>query len=122
MGPAKTWNDDYIDRVEQFVYRLLNDMQMYPNSTTPEIDLSNTYVGTNFSNVNALNSGWVNATVDKLDDVEEGQEIAIIYNSWGDVIERLTAPVSGRVHQVSTDPAAEQGSRIVQLIYNATDS
>jgi predicted deacylase len=122
IGPAKRWNNDYIDRAEQFIYRLMTDLQMYPNSTTPEVDLSQTYKGTNFSTVAPLNTGWVNVTVEKLQEVEEGQEVGIVYNSWGDVIETLTASVSGLVHTVRVDPAVEQGSRVVQIIYNATES
>ena len=98
------------------------DLLMYPNSTAPEIDLSNTYRGTNFSSVVPFNSGWVNVTVDKLEEVEEGQEVGVIYNSWGDVVERLTATVSGLVHTVQVDPAVEQGSEVIQIIYNATES
>jgi predicted deacylase len=122
IGPAKRWNDDYIDRAERYIYRLLNDLQMYPNSTVPEIDLSNTYKGTNFSSVSALNTGWVNVTVEKLQEVEEGDEVGIIYNSWGDVIETLTASVSGLVHTVKVDPAIEQGGEVLSIIYNATES
>lgn len=122
IGPAKQWNDDYIDRAEQFIYRLMDDLYMTPNATTPEVDLSNTYKATNFSSVVPLNSGWVNMTVDKLEDVEEGQQVGILYNSWGDVIERLTASVSGRINTVQTDPAVEQGATVLSIMYNATET
>ena len=122
IGPAKLWNDDYIDRAEQFIYRLMDDLYMTPNATTPEVDLSNTYKATNFSSVIVMNSGFVNMTVDKLEDVEEGQEVGILYNSWGDIIERLTAAVAGRVNTVQTDPAVEQGTGVLAIMYNATES
>ena len=121
IGTAKVWRDDLIDRAEQFIYRLMADLSMLPNSTAPEIDLSNTYKGTNFSSVVALQTGWVNMSVSVLDDIEEGQEVGTLYNSWGDVLEILTSEVSGRALQVKTDPAVEQGTTVLQMVYNATD-
>ena len=69
-----------------------------------------------------MRTGWVNVTVSKLEEVQEGQEVGIVYDSWGDVIERLTASVAGLVHTVQVDPAVEQGSEVVSIIYNATES
>lgn len=120
IGPAKRWNDDLIDRAEEFVYRLLEDLEMLPNSTSPVADLSETYVGTNFSYVSVTQTGWVNVTVDVLDDVEEGQEVGYLYNWFGDLVETLTAEVSGRVLTVQVDPAVEIGASVVQICYNAT--
>ena len=122
IGTAKVWRDDYIDRAEQYVYRLLNDLQMLPNSSAPVIDLSKTYKATNVSSVNAGYSGWVNVTVGLLEDVQEGQEVAVLYDSWGDVLERMTAAASGRVHTVRTDPAIEEGARVVWVVYNDTSN
>ncbi|KAJ9659977.1 hypothetical protein H2198_002867 [Neophaeococcomyces mojaviensis] len=122
IGTAKVWRNEYIDRAEQYIYRLLNDLQMLPNSSTPEVDLSNTYKATDISSINAGYSGWVNVTVDLLEDVQEGQEVAVLYDSWGDVLERLKSSTSGRVHTVRTDPAIEEGSRVVWIVYNATSS
>lgn len=85
-----------------------------------EVDLSNTYKATNFSSVYTTRTGWVETLVDVLDDVTEGQEVATVYNSWGDVIESLTSSVNGRVTQLRTDPAAEQGARVFVIAYNAT--
>lgn len=120
IGPAKRWNNDLIDRSEEFIYRLLADLQMLPNSTTPEVDLSQTYIGNNFSSVSVTQTGWVNVSVSPLDDIEEGQEVGVVYNSWGDILEVLTASVSGRANQVRVDPAVEQGVPVVVIAYNAT--
>ena len=95
---------------------------MMPNSTTPTNDLSNTYKGTNFSDVVVTQTGWVNMSVSVLDDVEEGQAVGTVYNSCGDVIENLTSAVTGRVLTVQVDPAVEQGTGVLGIVYNATES
>ena len=95
---------------------------MLPNSETPEVDLANTYKGTNFSSIRATSTGWVQTYLDVLDDVSKGDTVATLYNSWGDVIENLTSSVAGRVLQRRTDPAIEQGGLVYSLIYNATEA
>ena len=49
-------------------------------------------------------------------DVSEGDFLGRLYNSFGDVLEEYTAPVSGRVHTVNTDPANEPGRTLIQII------
>jgi predicted deacylase len=122
IGPAKVWKNEYIDRAEQFIYRLLADLEMLPNSTRPTPDLSNTYKATNTSSVYTPYSGFVNVTVGILDDVEADQEFATVYNAWGDVLTTLKTTVAGRVHTVQTDPVVEMGSEILRIVYNATES
>ncbi|KAK5946753.1 hypothetical protein PMZ80_000896 [Knufia obscura] len=127
IGPAKNWNQTLIKRSEEFIWRLLDDLAMLPGNYTapPEtvsIGLENTYKGTNFSYVSVSQSGWVQMDVVPLQDVEEGQSVGTLFNSWGDVIENLTAPVAGRVHTVRVDAAAEQGAGVLDLLYNATST
>ena len=122
IGMAKVWRNDYIDRAEQFIHRLIDDLQMIPNASKPVVDLSDTYKANNISGVYAGYSGWVNTTVAIGEDIQEGAEVAVLYNSWGDVLERLTASVSGRVHTTRIDPAIEEGTRVVWIVYNETSS
>jgi predicted deacylase len=121
IGTPKRWEPDYIQRTEDYIFRLLADLHMTPASsrTSTEIDLSNTYKATNISNIHTTRTGWVETFVDILDDVTDGQQIGKVYNSWGDVIENLTSTVNGRVLQLKTDPAAEQGARVCVVAYNA---
>ncbi len=90
------------------------------NRSSTEVDLSRIYKANNISSVFATRTGWVETYVNVLDDVTEGQRVGTIYSSWGDVIENLTSSVSGRVMQLRTDPAAEQGARVCVVAYNAT--
>jgi predicted deacylase len=122
IGTPKRWEKDFIQRTEDFLFRLLADLEMTPNSSDGpvEVDLSNTYKATNSSSVYATRTGWVETLVSVLDDVTERQEMGIIYNSWGDAIETLTSSVDGRVLQARYDPAVEQGGRVFVVAYNAT--
>ena len=121
IGPAKIWNQTLISRAVDFTFRLLDDLQM-TSGGTPELDLSNTYRGTDFFDIPVTRSGWVEMYVGVLDDITEGQSVGTVYNSWGDVIEELTSDVAGRVLQVAVDPAVEQGARVLSIIYNDTSS
>lgn len=127
IGPAKNWNRTLISRAEKFIYRLIDDLQMdttkASNQTGPvNVDLSATYKATNVSSVSVKHSGWVELDVTPLQDVTEGESVGTVYNSWGDVLEELTAPVTGRVLTVRVDPAVEVGSGVVDVVYNATST
>lgn len=122
IGNPKRWQQEYIQRTEDFIFRLLADLQMLPASdaVSTELDLTNVYKANNFSSVFTTRTGWLETYVDFLDDVTEGQEVGVVYSSWGDVIETLTCSVSGRVLTVTTDPAVEQGAEALRIVYNAT--
>ena len=125
VGPAKNWNRTLISRAENFIYRLIDDLQMdttkAANQTGPvAVDLSKTFKATNISSVSVLHSGWVELNVEPLQDVKEGEAVGTVYNSWGDVLQNLTSPVTGRVSTVRVDAAVEQGAGVVDVVYNAT--
>lgn len=125
IGPAKSWNKTLITRSEEFVWRLLEDLQMLPaNASVPaetaSVGLENTYRGMNFSTVSVTRSGWVELNATVLQDVEAGQVVGTVYNSWGDVLETLVTEDAGRVLTVRVDPAVEAGVGVIDIVYNAT--
>lgn len=128
LGPPVSWGHDYIQRGQDFVFRLLDDLRMTPAPAGrprdgPLVpDLSKTFISTNRVDVPTTKAGWAEALVGVLDDVKRGQEVVRVYNSWGDVLERVRAPDDSRVLQVKTDPAVEQGSIVIVLVNNATSS
>ena len=89
---------------------------------TVSIGLENSYRGTNTSTVSVSRSGWVEMLVSPLQDVQAGQNVGTVYNSWGDTIQILTAGVSGRVLTVRVDAAVEQGAGVCDIVYNATST
>ncbi|SMY27279.1 unnamed protein product [Zymoseptoria tritici ST99CH_1A5] len=120
IGPANNWNGTLISRAVDFVFRLMDDLQM-TSGETPTPDLSNTYIATNFSDVMVSHSGWVELDVTTMYDVTEGQVVGRVYNSWGDVLETLTSAVNGRVLTALVDPAVEAGAGVLTIGYNATN-
>ncbi|EME82468.1 uncharacterized protein MYCFIDRAFT_82379 [Pseudocercospora fijiensis CIRAD86] len=118
-GPANLWNQTLIQRTVDFAFRLMDDLQM-TNGDTALSNLSETFIATNFSGPSVAYSGWVEMDVGVLDDVEEGQVIGRVYNSWGDKLQDLTSDVTGRVLTVLVDPAVEAGAGVATIGYNAT--
>ena len=123
LGPPVSWGHEYIQRGQDFIFRLLADLHMTPSTGPPPVpDLSKTFISTNRVDVPTTKAGWAEALVGVLDDVKRGQEVVRVYNSWGDVLERVRAPDDSRVLQVKTDPAVEQGSIVIVLVNNATST
>lgn len=144
LGPPSVWTKSFISRATDFVFRLLADLHMTMTTTTngtrgktaegvdvvatdkqqqqqQQEDPSNkTYVSTNRIDVPTTRAGWAEAHVDVLEDVRQGQEVVTVYDSWGGVVEKLKAPAAGRVLQVRTDPAVEEGSIVLVLVNNGT--
>ncbi len=122
LGPPKSWLDEYTTRGRDFILRLLADRQMIADAASVTPDLGKTYVANERDNVPCQRAGFAVYLVKKLDDVAEGQEVAKVYNSFGDEIESVTSPVTGRVLQVRMDPAVEPGTTLVVMASNSTSS
>ena len=127
LGPGVQWNQTLITRGYDFVFRLLRDLAILPssetiNNTPITPDLSRTFIATNRVDVPCTKAGWAEPLVGALDDVAEGQEVVRVYNSWGDVVERVRAPAASRVLQIITDPAVEQGTTVIVLVNNSTST
>lgn len=124
IGPAKIWNQTLIGRAEAFIYRLMDDLGIMAGGEVGGvgIDLGETYKATNISSVGVSMSGWVRMDVAVLEDVEAGQPVGTVFNSWGDELEVLTTEVAGRVLSVRMDPAVEMGVGVLDVVYNATSS
>lgn len=141
LGPPVSWGHEYIQRGQDFIFRLLADLRMTPPAGSPynnnpspnstatvsangEIvpDLSKTYISTNRVDIPTTKAGWAQALVHVLDDVAKDQALVHVYNSWGDLLETVRAPDDSRVLQVKTDPAVEQGAIVIVLVNNSTST
>lgn len=124
LGPPISWDHTLITRGYDFIFRLLHDLQMLPSKKNQAItpDLSKTYIATNRIDVPCTRAGWAQGLVKVLDDVEGGQEVVRIFDSWGNVIERVRAPGKARVLQIKSDPPVEIGSVVIVLVNNATST
>jgi len=114
IASPRIWQGEYIDRAYDFILRALAEFQVYPGDVTvPDVD---TYVGATFEPVVAQTAGFWSPSVVLNQDVEEGQLLGFLYNTWGDVLSNYTAPIAGRVHTLATDPALEPGRSVATLI------
>jgi len=71
--------------------------------------------------VRAPRSGFAVLAVPLNSDVAKGDEIAILSDAFGRVTDRITAPVSGRISTIFTDPRRGQGDMIVRIITGSDD-
>lgn len=72
--------------------------------------------GDEIVSVRAKQGGFVICHVDLLDKVEKGQLLASQYNSFGDEVDRYTAPVDGTVISHNVESVRAPGSLVVRLI------
>ncbi|KAF1996322.1 hypothetical protein P154DRAFT_525611 [Amniculicola lignicola CBS 123094] len=125
MGQAKVWNVSLIDRVYDYVNRVLDDLLIIPsssNSTTVyQPDLSKSYIVTTFHDTYATYGGFVEQLVTVDEPVTKGQPIANIRNAFGDILETILSPESGRMFQSPRDPSIEPGGSAGEIAYNSTD-
>jgi predicted deacylase len=121
MGQAKVWNNSLIDRVVDYVNRVMVDLKITPTNETVEPDLSNTYMVTTFHDTWSQYGGFVERLVAVDEPVTKGQPIAHIRNPFGDIIETLLSPETGRMFQSPRDPSIEPGGSVGQIAYNSTD-
>lgn len=123
LGPGVNWNQTLITRGYDFIFRLLRDLHILPSTGAPFTpNLSQTFIATNRVDVPTTKAGWAEPLVGVLEDVAEGQEVVRVYDSWGDVVERVRAPAASRVLQVTSDPAVEQGTTVIVLVNNSTST
>ncbi len=65
--------------------------------------------------IRATRGGLLRLHVKLNDSVEQGQVVATVTNTYGDLIEEIAALASGPVVRVSTFPTVSSGERVVQL-------
>ncbi|KAL6706057.1 hypothetical protein ACN47E_006159 [Coniothyrium glycines] len=121
MGQAKVWNNSLIDRTVDFVNRVLIDLKITPSNTTVEPDLSKVYIANTFHTTYTQYGGFVEQLVHVDEPVTKGQPIAHVRNPFGDIIETLYSPETGRMFQSPRDPSVEPGASVGQIAYNSTD-
>ncbi|CAA9960794.1 Deacylase protein [Pyrenophora teres f. maculata] len=121
MGQAKVWNNSLIDRVVDYVNRVMVDLKITPSNTTVEPDLSKTYIINTFHDTSSQYGGFVERLVGVDEMVSKGQPIAHVRNPFGDILETLVAPENGRMFQSPRDPSIEPGGSVGQIAYNSTE-
>jgi uncharacterized protein len=81
-----------------------------------------TFFGDAFETIRSTTGGYIELLVDLKDTVIPGQKVALQRNSFGDIVAEYTASVAGEVATIARDALSEPGSRVMQILYNSTDS
>lgn len=123
MGLAKVWNASLIDRVYDFANRVLDDLDIVPSNSTQTYspDPSKTYIATTFHDSVSTHGGFVEQLVTVDEPVTKGQPIANVRNVFGDILETVYTPETGKMFQSPRDPSIEPGASVGQIAYNSTD-
>lgn len=123
MGEAKVWNTSLVDRVYDYVNRVMDDLRITPSNTTEiyQPDLSRTYIANTFHDSPAKYGGFVERLVQVDEPVKKDQPIAHIRNAFGDILETIYSPEDGKMFQSPRDPSIEPGRSAGQIAYNSTD-
>jgi len=121
MGAAKVWNVSQINRVYDFVNRVMVDLKITPTNATVEPDLSKVYIINTFHDSWSQYGGFVEQLVSVDEPVTKGQPIALVRNAFGDILETVLSPANGRMFQSPRDPSIEPGGSVGQIAYNSTD-
>jgi predicted deacylase len=121
MGQARVWNVSLINRVVDYVNRVMVDLNITPSNTTVEPDLSKTYVINTFHDTYTQYGGFVETLVSVDEPVSKGQPIAHVLNAFGDILETVVAPEDGRMFSIPRDPSVEPGASVGEIAYNSTD-
>jgi predicted deacylase len=81
-----------------------------------------TFFGDTFETIRSITGGYLELLVDLKDTVIPGQKVALQRNSFGDVVAEYRASVAGEVATIARDALSEPGSRVMQILYDSTDS
>lgn len=107
-----------IGRAVDGIKRVMIDLKMLPPGSAPALTVT-PYVGDTLARVATSRGGYATLLVDLGDDVTKGQKVATMADPFGRIIETLTAPESGRVSTIATDPRRDPGDSLMRILYTA---
>lgn len=107
-----------IGRAVEGIKRVMVDLQMLAPGSAPPRTVT-PYIGDTLARVATSRGGYATLLVDLGDDVTKGQRVATMADPFGRIIETLTAPESGRVSTIATDPLRDPGDSLMRILYTA---
>lgn len=114
LGAPEIFDAGMNARVIDGITRLMERMAMLPTGSAPAASVT-PFVANRLNVVRATDSGWARLLVGLNDRVREGQPIATISDAFGRTLVTLTAPVSGQVTTIATDPRTQQGEMLMRI-------
>ena len=119
LGRPEMFDTQMVGRGVAGIVNLMREMAMLTGPVVPKSAI--TFTGNKQEVVRAPRSGFAVLAVPLNSDVAKGDEIAILSDAFGRVTDRITAPVSGRISTIFTDPRRGQGDMIVRIITSSDD-
>jgi predicted deacylase len=119
LGRPEMFDTQMVGRAVAGIVNLMREMAMLKGPVAPKSAI--TFTGNKQEVVRAPRSGFAVLAVPLNSDVAKGDEVAIVSDAFGRVTDRITAPVSGRISTIFTDPRRGQGDMIVRIITSSED-
>ncbi|MEF1324752.1 succinylglutamate desuccinylase/aspartoacylase family protein [Vibrio owensii] len=113
VGMGRYTEQDLIDRT---VTGIFNILARHDVVTSEVAEITPCLEGKDIISIRAELGGFVLPQVKMMDKVEQGQLVAIQYDSFGDEIQRYTAPTEGTVLSHNIESIRAPGSLVVRLI------
>ncbi|MGD1505510.1 succinylglutamate desuccinylase/aspartoacylase family protein [Vibrio harveyi] len=113
VGMGRYTEQDLIDRT---VTGIFNILARHDVVTGEVAELTPCQEGKDIISIRAELGGFVLPQVKMMDKVEQGQLVAIQYDSFGDEVQRYTAPTEGTVLSHNIESIRAPGSLVVRLI------
>ncbi len=113
VGMGRYTEQALIDRTVAGIFNVLKRHEVISGEASPVIPCLE---GNEIISIRAEFGGFVLPQVKMMDTVEQGQLLAIQYDSFGDEIQRYMAPTSGTVLSHNIESIRAPGSLVVRLI------
>ncbi|HBN6298788.1 succinylglutamate desuccinylase/aspartoacylase family protein [Vibrio parahaemolyticus] len=113
VGMGRYTEQALIDRTVAGIFNVLKRHEVISGEASPVIPCLE---GNEVISIRAEFGGFVLPQVKMMDTVEQGQLLAIQYDSFGDEIQRYMAPTSGTVLSHNIESIRAPGSLVVRLI------
>ncbi|MHA7588924.1 succinylglutamate desuccinylase/aspartoacylase family protein [Vibrio harveyi] len=113
VGMGRYTEQDLIDRTVTGIFNILARHDVVTGEVT---EITPCLEGKDIISIRAELGGFVLPQVKMMDKVEQGQLVAIQYDSFGDEIQRYTAPTEGTVLSHNIESLRAPGSLVVRLI------
>ena len=102
------------------IERVMVDMKMLSSVENPQSVIT-PYIGNALVEVVAGRGGFARMKAQLGADVTKGDVIATISDPFGRIVETITAPQSGRINTIATNPLRDAGDLLLRIVYVSKD-
>jgi uncharacterized protein len=119
LGKPEVFDPVLVGRAEAGITNLMREMGMLQGAFALRSD--KTFTGNKQEGARAPRAGFAHLLAPLGADVVKGQVIATLSDGFGRETDRITAPVTGRISTIFTDPRRERGGMIARIIHVSDD-